>query len=629
MTLDMLNLTVDKILVLGILIFNIIFSMSSVLRTDVVAVSVLVLLGITHLLPPDQLFSGFSSEAVIALIGVMVIGAGLEKSGIAVRIARIILKAGRGRPQNIETLLMLIAGLLASFMRNVGSVALLLPVVSRISLRTAIPKSRFLLPIAYCAILGGTLTIVGSSPLIVLNTLVKNLNEHIILQSGSIALPHFHLLEVFPVGVALLLCGICYLSLGAKKILAKIETELVVPGSAKEHFFKTYGKTGDILEVKVLPNSPLVGKTLRELENILDSSMAVLAIADGKEMHFPPLRKIIIKANAWIAILSTQAKIIEFANTNSLAVMPSLNIFSEMLSSARAGLCEAVIPPSSHLIGEGIGELHMRRKYELHVLALYRGNKVYQGEELKSLNLRSGDTLGMYSRWDALANFHQNPDFVVVTSAYPKEENRIRKMPFALFFGFLPLVMVLMGNIPLSVSLLLGATGMIASGVLNVDEAYASVSWQNVFLIAGFMPLGIAMQSTGVIELLTQYISPTGISPLIAQIFLAMCVTFFALFISNIGATVIFVPVAFDLALKLGVDPRLFILTVALAASNTFMVRSNQVNALIAGPGNYKASDFIRIGSVMTVLYWIVIIIMLNLVFHTKYQAWLNAVFRP
>ena len=234
--LESIALTWDMILVLFILTMTIVLSLSNVIRVDVVAVFVLVVLGLTRLLPPEQLFSGFSSEAVISLLAIMIIGAGLEKSGIALKLARWILKSCRERPNQINTLLMVVSGFLSAFMRGLGTVALLLPVVGRITARTGIPKSRLLMPMAFCSILGGMLTMVGTSPLILLNSLLKNSGHHV---DGKInGLEPFHLFSIFPIGLALLFVGIFYFILIGRKLLPKEPMNSIYNGTTKKHFLK-------------------------------------------------------------------------------------------------------------------------------------------------------------------------------------------------------------------------------------------------------------------------------------------------------------------------------------------------------------------------------------------------------
>ncbi len=610
-----MTFTLDMILVLSILVFTIVLSLSSVIRVDVVAVLVLAVLGITRLLPPEQLFSGFSSEAVISLIAVMIISSGLEKSGIALRIAREILKFGRERPTQISTVLMCCSGVLSAFMRSSGTVALLLPVINRITMRTGIPKSRFLMPIAFCAVLGGTLTMIGSSSLILLNSLLSNADRYVQEYVGT--LKPFQLFSVFPIGFCLLLSGVIYLLIFSKRFLPKERLQTYSSSTTKTHFLKTYGKGGDIFELRVLSNSDLVGLTLKDVEVMLDPSSSVLAIICGKEMHFPPLRNIMIEQGSWMAIMGHKDIIAEFSDRHGLKLQPRLNVFFEMLHPTRVGLCEAVVPPSSQLIGQALRELHMKRTHHIHVLAIYRGQTVYQGEGLRDLIVRSGDTLGMFCRWEVLSDFSKNPDFIVVTTSYPHEETRPNKARFALLFFILAILLIVVWHFPVSVGLLLGAAGMIATGVLTIDEAYESVSWKTVFLVAGLIPLGLVMQTTKTVDWLTQYISVLreDVPSWIIQVGLAFLATLFGFVLSNVGATIVLVPVALEIAIKMGADPRVYALIVAIASSNAFLMPTQQVNALIAGPGGYQTRDFLKMGIGMTFLYWFVMLIVVNVMF--------------
>lgn len=610
-------LTGDMIWVLSLLVFIIVLTWSDFMRGDVVALFILVILGISRLLPPDQLFSGFSSDAAISLIAIMIVSAGLEKSGIALRIAKGVLRLGRERPNQINVVLMLAAGFLSAFMRSLGTIALLLPVVNKVSVRAGLPKSRLLIPIAFCSVLGGMLSMIGSNALIVLNGLLGTADVHLRLQGYSKGLKAFSMLSVFPIGFVLLLMGVAYFLLLGKRLLPKAVSQVFSAGSAKKHFSTTYGKGTDILELHVLKNSPLIALTVQEVESRLPPTCSVLAVISRKTMHFPALRRIVIEKGDWIALMGNKEEILKFAHRYALKLEPQQKIFNEILHPARSGLCEAVIPPSSQLIGLPLRELHMKRNYNVQVLAVYRGQTVYRGEELKSLVLGSGDTLGMCCEWQALSNFDKNPDFVVVTTAYPREEICSGKVAYALFFFVVPFLLIILGNFPVSIGLLLGASGMIATGVLNIDEAYESVSWRSVFLMAGFIPLGIAMQTTQTTDWLTQHATlwPGDLPQWVVQTGLALASGVAAFVLSAVGATIVLVPIAIDLAVNTGADPAMYALIVAMASNNSFLRGTQQANTLIAGPGGYTVADFWRVGSGMSVLYLVGMLVMINLCF--------------
>lgn len=609
------NLTINILLALIILMFTAVLFFSRILRSDVVAVLVLVIIGITKLLPPEQLFSGFSSEAVISLISIMIMSYGIENSGISLIVAKWLLRIARERPSKINLLLMITAGLLSSFMRAVGTVALLLPTVTKITARSGIGKKFLLLPMAFCAVLGGSLTMVSSTSLIMLNSLLANIDQYANIHHKTFITP-FHLFEVMPIGIILLISGIVYLSYASKK-LKDTDNNVFISGATKAYFKKTYSKGTDLFELKLSSKSSIANLALKQLEQILPRNFSVLALWQDQEYLFPPLRKTIIKPNAVLAIMGDKDEIKQFAKEYDLKIQPKLDVFVELLHPTKAGLSEAVIPPSSQLIGVEAKELHMRRTHKLHLLALFRDNTVYTGEELNSTILRSGDTLGMFSAWEALNEFKENPDFFVLTTSYPLDKFYPKKMPYAIGFFLLSLCLVISNWLPISVGFLIGAVGMIATGVLSIDQAYKAVSWKTIFLIAGLIPLGLVLQTTGTTEWFINIITSINFnfSPWLVQLILIVVATGLALIISNVGATILLIPIALELAYVVGADPRAFALTVALATSNTFMLSSSPVNALIAGSGGYSGKDFIKTGGWMTIIFWVVMFIGLRLFF--------------
>lgn len=608
----MSTLTPDIILVFTIIFFTIILFISEVVRVDLVAFLVLTLLGLTKLVPVPDLFSGFSSEAVIALISVMIIGTGLEKSGIMHIATRWILKLGGQNEQRISFLLMASAGILAGFLRSVGAVALFLPVVSRIRRRMGIPKSKILLPIGFCAILGSTLTMVGTGPLILLNSQLSSMA--VLMPSQSKHFAPFGFFAVFPIGMALLAVGIIYFLVLGKSILPKEEKKSVVVGPTLDYFQKTYGIGGGIFEFTIPDDPFLANKTLKEWEHILGNQVAVIAIKSGQTILFPPMRNQEMKVGSAVAILGQKQALEIFSQFHQVKLSSHLKVFSELLNPAQSGLCEVVIPPSSQLVGQSLGELHLRRQFGLQVLALLRGNKVLLGEELKGVVLRPGDLLGIYTSWFALSAFEKNPDYLVVTSDFPREDKKNEKAPLALFFLLLSLQLIVFAEISLAIGLLVGAVGMIFSGVISMDEAYQSVSWRTVFLLAGLIPLGIAMNTTGadiwlVQELLYDFVN---VPVIWLEIGVAVIAALLSLVVSNVGATIILVPLVVRLAIEVGADPRAFALLVAISASNAFLFPTHQANALIIGPGMYRVRDFMRAGIGMTVLYIAVTILFLH-----------------
>ena len=290
--------------------------------------------------------------------------------------------------------------------------------------------------------------------------------------------------------------------------------------------------------------------------------------------------------------------------------------FADALAPEKSGIAEVVVPPGSMLIGKSARDLWMRKTWGISMVALHRAGKtLHEGEGIRDIPLQAGDTLVVHTTWEALARVEKDRNFVVVTTEYPHEELRPNKVPAALFLFAITLGLVLFTDLRLSVALLTGAVGMIVAGVLSIEEAYAAVSWKTVFLLASLIPLGMAVETSGTAAWIAdQTLGVSGGMPVwVIQAALAILATFFTLVMSNVGATVLLVPLAVNIALGAGADPAVFALTVAIATSNSFIIPTHQVNALIMGPGGYRVPDFLRAGGVMTVLFLIVSLAMLNL----------------
>jgi di/tricarboxylate transporter len=261
----------------------------------------------------------------------------------------------------------------------------------------------------------------------------------------------------------------------------------------------------------------------------------------------------------------------------------------------------------------------MRKTYGLSLLAIHRGetqvNLATGG--VRNTPLRSGDALVVYTTWADLARLEKDRDFVIVTTEYPHEEPRTHKVPAALFFFAVTLFLLLFTDLRLSVALFTGALGMILSGVLSIEEAYKAVSWKSVFLLASLIPLGLAVESSGTAAWIAeQTLSVVGQMPIwVIQAAIMVLATVFTLVMSNVGATVLLVPLAVNIAIGVGANPDLFALTVAIGTSNSFLIPTHQVNALLMGPGGYRVADFLRAGGIMTVLFLVVSLSMLNLIY--------------
>ena len=613
-----LVLSIEMLVVMGLLTITIILFAFEVLRVDVAATLVMVILGLTTLLPGldplvtrEELFSGFSSNAVMSVIAVMIIGAGLDKTGLMGKVASLILLKGGKTENRIIPLISGTVALISSFMQNIGAAALFLPVVSRISARTEIPMSRLLMPMGFCAILGGTVTMIGSSPLILLNDLLVSSNR--MLPEGQ-QMDTFSLFSVTPVGLALVATGIVYFVLAGRFVLPAISDSTASRTSrAAEYFENVYGIKGELVEVRVTDASPQVGMSIHQVEEGTSNTPTMLALYSGDVVKIPPDREEMIWLNTHLGLMGDRQQIEKYCAQNHWEVLGEPDRFADVLNAQHGGIAEIVIPPGSALIGQRIGDIKPRRSFGTNILQIYRSEDVIR-HSFRDQVLQAGDTLVAHASWKDLKALSRNRDVVVATDV-KYEDLRTNKIKEAMFFFALGLALFMLTD-SLAISLLTGAIGMVLSGVLTMDEAYDAVSWQTVFLLASLIPLGIAVDQSGTAAWIAQQIlALVGDVPnWVLQVVIALLSTFFTLVMSNIGATVLLVPLAVNIAVAVNADPALFAMTVAISTSNSFLIPTHQVNALLMGPGGYQVADFMRAGGFMTVLFLAVSLLMLNVI---------------
>ncbi len=622
--------TIEIAWVTAILVLTIYLFVFEIVGVDVAATSIMVLLGLTTLFAPimgleqglvdnKHLFDGFSSNAVMSIIAVMIIGAGLDKTGIMSKVAAFILQVGGTTEKRIIPIISATVGFISSFMQNVGAAALFLPVVSRISARSGLPMSRLLMPMGFTAILGGTMTMVGSSPLILLNDLILTSNKAL---PADQQMDTWGLFSVTPVGAALIITGILYFVIAGRFVLPKTNTDSsTLSTDPMAYFHDVYGVNYSLSEVVIPDDSPLIDNRLDDVE----TSYRIRVIAfkrSGEEARMGAgtiARDTEFQAGMVLGVVADPHDLKHFIDKYDLKLREYLRSFSDSLAATKSGIAEVVIPPGSNLIGKSARDVWMRKSYGLAMIGLHRnGETMREGDDIRSLPFRAGDTLVVHTSWLALERVEKDRDFVVVTTEYPREEEvRPHKVLPAMIAFTIALSMVLFTDIRLSVALLTGAMGMVLSGVLSVEEAYKAVSWKTVFLLASLIPLGLAVETTGTAKWIAdQVLLVVGDMPIwVIQTAVAMLATFFTLVMSNVGATVLLVPLAVNIAIGAGANPAVFALTVAIATSNSFLIPTHQVNALIMGPGGYRVPDFLKAGGIMTILFLVVMMIMMTLVF--------------
>lgn len=595
-------LTPDMITVLVILASAIYLFVSEIVRIDVAAIIIMVAVGLTGLVDASQLFDGFASNAVISIIAVMILGAALDRVGIMRRVAAFLLRIGGRTEGRIISLISGSVATISAFMQNIGAAALFLPVSERLAERTGISISRILMPMGFAAILGGTITLVASGPLILLNDLLAASAQNL-----GVDIEPLGLFTPTPIGIALTVAGIAMFAVAGKWLLPSLQ-----PSSSAQapDLAATYGIDQTIHAFSVPEDSPLAGRSVQAIE-ARRQGIVLLAIERHNALTRAPTAEHCIAAGDVLAVVGPTDHVAHFAQSERLE--PSSNAtFAALHDDQHAGLAEVLVRPGSDIVGKRVIDLKLRAAFGVTLLGVHRRGTLLT-EDLRQIVLEAGDVLVLFSPWERLQTLAREAAFVVLTD-YPAEPPRTHKTPWALLAFGVALSLVIFSSMQLSLALMVGAVIALISGVLTADEAYRAVSWKTVFLLAALIPLGQAVEDTGTAAWIAErVIGLTSAFPIWGvQLTIALLTTAFTLTISNVGATVLLVPLAANVAVGVGADPAQFGLIVALAASNAFLLPTHQVNALLMGPGGYSVRDFLKAGTAMTILFTVVLIISVN-----------------
>ena len=594
-------LTTDMILVLMLIGVAVFLFIVEWLRVDVVAILIMVILPLLHLVSPKEAFIGLSSNAVVSIIAVIIIGAGLDKTGLINGLVSPIVKIAGKSPSRIIIAISLAISTISSFMQNIGAAALFLPAIQRVSKSLDISLSRLLMPIGFAAILGGTLTLVGSSPLILLNDLIVPFN-----------LKPFGLFDVTPIGFALVISGIGCFVLFGRFILPKgtkqdtVEVTGTVSEDQNDFVQEEIGEAYELTTPEDYTHyrDPVTVDDLRR--RYLANVVAIKSSTDIKTVS--PSGETVIRSGVHIAVYGRKKDVRRMATEEGMVLKNDLTVFKSDLSEHTSNTVEAVVAPRSQLEGKSLNRINLPERFNVTPLAIYRHGKIYRAE-IGDMLLRVGDAILLYGTWKRLQLLQKEGE-LLFTTPVDVETMRPDKAALAGFWLALALSMVLVFKIQLSVSLMSGALGMVITRVLSIDEAYHSVDWRTIFLLAGLIPLGIATEKTGTAAWVAQSILGMigTVEPIVLLAVIGVLSTAFTLVISNVGATVLLVPLVVNMALTANCDPRMAALVVGIATSNSFILPTHQVNALYMGPGHYRSIDFMKAGGLISIVFLVVLI---------------------
>ena len=585
--------TSDMALVFGLLAVVVGLFLSDRLRVDVVAVLAMLSLPFLGLIDPRDTFKGLSSNAVVSIIAVIIMGRGLDHTGVINRSVRPLMRLAGGKKRRIILILSATVAVISSFMQNIGAAALFLPAIQRLTRQAGIPIGQVLMPVGFAAILGGTVTLVGSSPLIMLNDLLR-----------PYGLEPFSLFDTTLAGVFLVGGGILFFLLLGGLVLPNREDSRGASRQSDPLLF--YPELRELREL-AYPARSLAHLRVMDLCDAYNVHVVALAPTGGQDKLLPPDRDMQIPPGAVLAAYGPQEGFDRLGKDLGFEVRRELKVFEQELSDEHSGVAEGVVAPHSAFEGRTLSDIRFRHNHLLTPLALLRGSDVhYTG--LGNVRLAAGDTLLMHGYWRSFQAMRPRRDILFVR-AMDFEVLHPKKAVAAMAWFAVATLLVVASSLPLAVSLMAGALGMVLTGVLTMDEAYRGVDWRTVFLLAGLIPLGVAMQQTGAAAWLASGLLGLVGHPSATVFFLLLGIisTAITLVVSNVGAVVLLVPLAVDMAGRLGMDPRMAALVVALAASNSFLLPTHQVNALYMGLGGYSSKDFLRAGAPVSVIFLLVL----------------------
>ncbi len=592
------------ILTFLILIVALILFLTDKISADLVALLVVVTLGVTGILTPAETFSGFSRTAVITIMAVFILAEGLQKTGVTEQVGNILLKVGGRTELRLLIVVMLSGAILSIFMNNIAAVAMLLPAVSGAAKKANVPVSRLLMPLAFGSIMGGMTTLLTTSN-ILLSSLLHDNN-----------IPGFSLTDFLPVGIPIIICGILYVAFIGRKFLAKeaaIEKVLASNNEISPDLITTYNLSKNLFSAKVPQNSVLIDKPLSESVLRENYDVNVIAIERNSIKLLEILPETIILEGD---ILTLDGDLEDFCSRDVepfLEILPKHEWREEDLESQNIEVVEAMLSPRSRLIGESLRTARFRKKYGVTVLAVWRGEKEVD-ENILDLQLAFGDALLLQGPRERLFGLSNDSDLILLAGVEETDITVQNKGRAALTIFVTTLICAIVFPDITGVIMLGGAIAMMLVGILNTEQAYNAIGWKSVFLVAGMLPMGIALTKTNAAGLManqiTNLLGDFGPMAFLAGLFIIAAALTQTVTGSVIAA--IMGPVAIQVAQQTNTNPRALVMAVALGCSMAFITPlGHPVNILVMSPGGYKFSDFMKVGIPLAIILFFVIMFFL------------------
>ncbi len=584
-------MSIAALITLIITILVTILLISNWLRPDMVALLVLVLLGIGGLVSPTEALAGFSGSAVITILAISIIAEGLQLTGITHRLGQQMKRlAGQGETR-LLVVVMLSGAVLSLFMNNIAAMAVLLPATMGLSRQARMPPSRLLMPLAYGVVAGGMATLFTTSNIIASSAL------------RDAGLTPFGVLDFIPIGIPLVLIVVIYIILIGRRLLPVRDPASQASDfhRLREELLRTYAMEQSLLEISIPPGSAMAGLSIRQGAWRTKIRLNVLGIARNGTFISAPGPETIIREKD---IVLVQGEPPEEALVNyGLRVLDEAPVISQA-TNGDAVISEIVLPPHSKVAGKTLREINFREKFRLTVLAMWRAGKpVHMG--FASLPLEVGDGLLVQGTAANLRMLYRERDFIVLEED-PEGILRPQKARLATMIGLVTLLVAITGWLPIALVSLAGAAAMILTGCLSMDEAYQSIDWRAIFLIAGMWPLSTAIQTSGLsgeivggLEQLANTTSPLTLVTLLLLV--TMLLT--NIMAGQAAAPIVLAPIGLAIAKATNTDPRMLLMTIALGCSLAFPTPiGHPVNVIVMGSGGYTFKDFFRVGWLLTLI---------------------------
>jgi di/tricarboxylate transporter len=576
----------------------------NILRADVVALLLMLALGLSGILTPQEAFSGFSRSAVIIMLSAFILAEGLRRSGITERLGWFIVRlSGQGEGRLVFGV-MLAAATLSLFMNNIAAASLLFPSLSGVARRANVSPSRLLMPLAFGTILGGMATLLTTTNIIASGLLRDE------------GLRGFGLLEFIPLGLPLTFAGIIFMVLWGRKFLPnRSPAEQIEKGiQGGEILLNTYQLSDRLLRGRVYPKGSLDGKTLEDSGLRQIHHLNVIAIHHGK-LALPLEPKTRLRGNDILLILARPEDTLPENLHELLEILPPGAWEQEYLSIPDLTLIEAAIAPRSSLAGKTLQDVRFEQKYNARVLAVWRRGRSIR-TRLASLPLEFGDGLLLQGTARSLNLLRTEPGLILLAESIPSTSMNLRGR-LTVFIMFVTLALAVIFPTLIAEIMLSGAVCMVLIGALNMDQAYRVIEWRSLFLVAGMLPVGVALAKTGGATLLAgdiiQFTKGSGSFALLTGlILLAVLLT---QIINGSTAVTVIAPIAIAAARTMGLDPRTFALAIAFASSMAFITPlGHPVNIMVMGAGGYTFRDYARVGIPLTILLVIILLALLSVV---------------